>query len=233
MSYATTHRDVRAMFGKIAPRYDLTNSVLSFGIHGYWRRKLVELLAPRPNSSQCSPALVLDLCTGTGDLLPLLRHRFGEVIGADFCLPMLQAGAKKKARGFTLVQADALALPFRDQSFDIVTVAFGVRNFEDTHRGLREIARVLKPGGHLLVLEFGQPRGLFGALFRFYSRTVMPLIGGMLTGDREAYTYLPRTAGAFPCGEQFCGIVAECGFRAERADPLTGGIAYVYRAVKR
>lgn len=217
------------MFASIASRYDLTNSVLSLGIHHVWRRALVGLL-PRSRDK-----LALDLCTGTGDLLPLLSRRFGRAIGADFCLPMLQAGRGKLTRygAPPLLQADALALPFKECSVDVITVAFGVRNLERVVDGLREMRRVLKPGGHLLVLEFGQPKSaLFGALYRWYSRALMPRIGGLLTGNRDAYTYLPSTAKNFPCGAAFEALLEEAGLAPERTRPLTGGIAWAYRAAK-
>lgn len=223
--------EVQAMFGSIARRYDLANSVLSLGIHHSWRRKLVRLLPERRGG------LVLDLCSGTGDLIPLLEARFGTVIGGDFCYPMLHSGrAKFAAAGKTIprfIQSDALQLPFPDRSFDIVSVAFGVRNFENTRAGLKEILRVLKPDGRLLVLEFGQPRSpVFGALYRFYSRFVMPLIGGVLTGNRQAYTYLPQTAAAFPCGVEFARLLEEVGFVAPVYRPLTLGIAFAYSAAR-
>ena len=220
---------VNGMFSSIAARYDLANSVLSFGIHHGWRRRLLSLVESNPR------AVVLDLCTGTGDLLPLLRRRFGSVVGADFCRPMLMQGVRKElvrsGAGAGLVQADGLRLPFADRSFDIVTVAFGVRNFEDLERGLSEIYRVLKPGGDALILEFGQPTiPLWSSLFSAYSRWVMPSIGAMLTGNRHAYTYLPQTARNFPCREEFCARLRRAGFDRATFRSLSGGVAYAYRA---
>ena len=218
---------VQKMFSDIAPRYDLANSVLSFGIHHLWRRILVRMLPASQDK------LVLDLCTGTGDLLPILKKRFGNVVGADFCLPMLQFARSKNEKSTEIMQADALCLPFKDQSFDIVTVAFGVRNFEDLEKGLREIQRVLKSDGKILVLEFGQPNSLFfGSLYSFYSKYLMPLIGGAISGNRKAYEYLPETASHFPCAEKFESILKSCGFTAARHKTLTGGIAYAYCAEK-
>jgi demethylmenaquinone methyltransferase/2-methoxy-6-polyprenyl-1,4-benzoquinol methylase len=217
------------MFGSIAHRYDLTNSVLSLGIHHLWRRTLVRML-PEKSSGQ-----VLDLCSGTGDLIPLLERRFGKAVGGDFCFPMMQNGRKKFASQNAViprfVQCDALSLPFPDASFDIISVAFGVRNLENLRRGLLEMRRVLKPGGHALILEFGQPRGIFFApLFRFYSDWLMPLIGGFLTGNRRAYSYLPQTSKDFPCGAAFEKILGETGYSKVKAKTLTGGIAYAYCA---
>lgn len=221
--------EVRQMFGSIAHRYDLTNSVLSMGIHHWWRRVLVRQL---PSSRD---ALVLDLCSGTGDLVPLLEKRFGKTIAGDFCFPMMVSGRSKfQARQAVLprfVQSDALRLPFADGSVDIISVAFGVRNLENLKQGLQEMRRVLKPNGHLLVLEFGQPNGIFFApLFQFYSKFIMPLIGGFLTGNRHAYTYLPQTSREFPCARAFTSILAESGYDNASFRSLTGGIAYAYCA---
>lgn len=223
--------DVRAMFGSIARRYDLTNSVLSFGIHHYWRQRLVRMITRSENS------LVLDVCTGTADLVPLLCRRFGRVVGLDFCRPMLVGGLQKiktvGPRAIGLIQGDALGLPFEDATFDIVSVAFGVRNFEDIDRGLKELFRVLKPNGSLLVLEFGKPRNVLWAWsYAFYAQVIMPLVGGLLTGNRQAYEYLPQTAQAFPCGRLFEDRLGQAGFSATSCQPLTGGIAYAYSAIK-
>lgn len=231
MSVKVVGREVQAMFGSIAHRYDLTNSVLSMGIHHLWRRKLVRMIPKSPQG------LALDLCSGTGDLIPLLESRFGRVVGGDFCFPMLSNGRNKFARQIKpmprFVQSDALRLPFPDKTFDVVSVAFGVRNLENLPAGLREILRVLKPGGRLLVLEFGQPRGLFFApIFRLYSRFLMPLIGGVLTGNRHAYTYLPETSKQFPCGEAFVAKLDEAGFINRTFAALTGGIAFAYACAR-
>ena len=153
---------------------------------------------------------------------------------ADFCLPMLEHAPDKVMPAKSpvgLVQGDALKLPFASGSFDAVTVAFGVRNFEHTVQGLREINRVLKPGGKLLVLEFGQPKGLIGVGYRWYSDVVMPRIGGWLTGNRYAYEYLPKTAKRFPAGAEFLELLAQSGFAAREAHSLTFGIAYCYSGV--
>jgi len=144
---------------------------------------------------------------------------------------MLVAGNTKFNGQYALLQGDGLSLPFASQSFDLITVAFGVRNFERLDQGLAEFKRVLKPGGRLLVLEFGQPsNAVFGALFGFYSRFLMPLIGGILTGNRAAYAYLPRTAAHFPCGESFVQILEEAKFSDVHYQALTYGIAYAYSA---
>jgi demethylmenaquinone methyltransferase / 2-methoxy-6-polyprenyl-1,4-benzoquinol methylase len=221
--------EVRRMFASIAPRYDATNQLLSLGVHRLWRRAAVRLSEVRPGDR------VLDCATGTGDLALAFQRAVGSaglVVGTDFCGPMLApAPAKAAAAGLPVRfgQADALALPFRRASFDVCSIAFGIRNVDDPTACLREMARVVKPGGRVVVLEFGQPTGPFGALFRLYSTAVMPLVGGLITGNRDAYRYLPRTAATFPAGERFLALARESGAFADvRATPLTFGTAYVY-----
>jgi len=225
--------EVREMFASIARRYDTANEVLSLGIHKGWRRAAVAISGAKPGQR------VLDCATGTGDLALEFKRAVGpagEVIGTDFCAEMLEAAPAKAERAglkVTFAVADALALPYPGGEFDVASIAFGIRNVDDPVRCLREMARVLKPGGSVVVLEFGQPRGAFGALFRAYSRGVMPVVGGLLTGNRAAYEYLPRTAASFPAGERFVALMREVGvFRATEAHPLTFGTAYVYRGVK-
>lgn len=230
-SYTRSGTQVRDMFGSIASRYDLANSVLSLGIHYLWRRKLVSAIA--------APAAhtALDLCTGTGDLLPLLAKRFEKVSGADFCQPMLECAKLKlqrqKIENVELVQADAMKLVFNQDSFDLATVAFGVRNFEDLELGLSELRRVLRPNGQLLILEFGRPTwGVWRTIYETYSKYFLPLIGSLITGDRAAYEYLNRTSTSFPCGTQFTEMLRKLGFRTAQHRSLSGGIAYLYSAYK-
>jgi len=225
--------EVREMFASIARRYDTANEVLSLGIHKGWRRAAVHLSGAAPGER------VLDCATGTGDLALEFKRAVGasgEVIGTDFCAEMLESAPAKAAKAGLQVKfavADVLALPYPDGQFDVASIAFGIRNVDDPLLCLREMARVVKPGGCVIVLEFGQPRGPFGALFRAYSRGVMPVVGGLLTGNRAAYEYLPRTAAAFPAGEKFLGVMRESdAFSAMEAHPLTFGTAYVYRGVK-
>lgn len=230
-SYKVVGSEVREMFGSIAHKYDAANSALSFGIHHLWRRALLRLYSiPRT-------ARVLDLCTGTGDLLKPLRDRADHVVGCDFCQPMLDKAAVKLEkwgiRDVPLVQADAHNLPFKDGEFDVVTVAFGVRNFENIGRALSEIRRVLAPGGRLLVLEFGQPKVFpFSTAYAFYSRHILPLFGGMVTGNTAAYAYLERTSSAFPCGGAFEEILRQNGFHRTKGYPLLFGLVYRYLAEK-
>ncbi len=215
--------EVRRMFASIAHRYDAANEVLSLGVHKGWRRVAVRLAQLRAGDR------VLDCATGTGDLAEEFRRAGGLVVGSDFCLEMMQAARTRHA----FVAADAQALPFRGAQFAVASIAFGIRNVDDPVRCLREMCRVVKPGGRVIVLEFGQPRGPFGALFRTYSRHVMPLVGGLLTGNRSAYEYLPRTAAKFPAGDRFLGLMNEAGCFAKcEAHPLTFGTAFVYVGVK-
>lgn len=221
--------EVRQMFSSIAPRYDLTNQVLSLGIHRIWRRVAVRLSAAKPGDK------VLDCATGTGDLALAFKRQVGptgQVTGTDFCPEMLEgAPAKAAAAGLDIrfEVADALSLPYPTATFDVASIAFGIRNVDDPVQCLKELARVVKPGGRVVVLEFGQPRGLFGGLFRFYSRVVMPWVGGLLTGNRAAYEYLPRTSAAFPAGSQFLELMDRSGAYEDRmAHGMTFGTSYVY-----
>jgi demethylmenaquinone methyltransferase/2-methoxy-6-polyprenyl-1,4-benzoquinol methylase len=225
--------EVRQMFASIARRYDAANQVLSLGVHRGWRRAAVRISGAAPGQR------VLDCATGTGDLALEFKRAVGAegtVLGTDFCPEMVAlAPAKAAAAGFQVgfAVADALALPYHDASFDVASIAFGIRNVDHPQRCLRELARVVRPGGCVVVLEFGQPRGPYGALFRAWSRGVIPAVGGLLTGNRAAYEYLPRTAARFPAGERFLALMREAGaFRACEAHPLWSGTAYVYRGLK-
>jgi demethylmenaquinone methyltransferase/2-methoxy-6-polyprenyl-1,4-benzoquinol methylase len=221
--------EVRQMFSSIATRYDVTNEVMSLGVHRLWRRAAVRYSGAKPGDS------VLDCATGTGDLALAFKRKVGaagRVVGTDFCPEMLETAPAKASKEGLAVEfqvADAMALPFPDATFDVSSISFGIRNVDDPVKCLKEMARVLKPGGRVVVLEFGQPQGPFGALFRFYSRTIMPSVGGLLTGNREAYQYLPRTAAAFPAGDRFLALMDQAGAFHERvAHPLTFGTSYVY-----
>ena len=220
-------REVQAMFASIAPRYDLLNRVLSLGVDRAWRREAArEALA-------LNPQRILDVATGTGDFALELKARapHAEVVGSDFVPEMLDI-AREKARGrhleLRLEEGDALNLPYPDGSFDAVTCAFGFRNFADYARGLSEMWRVLAPGGRLVILEFPPPRpGLFGALFRFYFRQILPRVGALVSGNAGAYTYLPESVLAFPGPERLAGLMHATGFRT-RFRLLTFGIAAIH-----
>jgi demethylmenaquinone methyltransferase / 2-methoxy-6-polyprenyl-1,4-benzoquinol methylase len=219
---------VREMFGRVAPRYDLANHLLSFNIDRYWRahaaRRLRGVLA-RPE------ARVLDLCCGTGDLLRAFERRRpagARVMGADFCHPML-LGAREKLRGAPLLEADGLHLPLADGSLDLIASAFGFRNLANYQAGLREMRRVLAAGGMAAILEFSQPpHPLLAALYGFYSRRVLPVIGGRLSGTREAYTYLPESVRKFPDPEELARWMRAAGFARVEFERLTGGIVTLH-----
>lgn len=218
------------MFASIAHSYDRANQVLSLGFHNRWRAAAVRA------SGAARGDRVLDCATGTGDLAIAFRRAVGpegDVVGVDFCGEILALAPPKAARSRAPVRfqvADVMALPFPSGSFDVASIAFGIRNVDDPAQGISEMARVVRPGGRVVVLEFGQPGGaLFGPLFRWYSRHVIPRVGGFLSGDRAAYEYLDRTAARFPSGGSFAALLRRTrAFRSVAARPLTGGVAYVY-----
>ncbi len=215
---------VRRLFGAIARRYDLANHLLSGGLDFWWRRRAAKMVR------SWKPARVLDLATGSGDLALALAKSCpdAEVLGADFCLPMLLAARRKGVAN--LVQADGMSLPFSDAAFDAVTIAFGLRNMESWERGLAEIARVLRPGGHVLVLDFSIPRPPFRALYRFYLHRVLPAFARLLTGDRQAYEYLGASIEKFPTGTAMNGMIGAAGFADANCEPLTGGVVSLHTA---
>ncbi len=216
--------EVQQMFAEIAPRYDLLNRLLSFGIDARWRRRAVrELALP-------SGAHLLDLCCGTGDLALAFAKSGAQVTGADFTGPMLPlAHAKARKRQFELrwVQADAQYLPFSSQSYDAVTIAFGIRNVEGPQRGLRECFRVLRPGGQLAILEFFPvPNRVWGFFFRTYFHRVLPIFARIVRAGRTgAYQYLPESVEAFATHIRFAEWMKDEGFVEVRDIPLTGGVA--------
>jgi len=221
---------VRRMFAAVAPRYDLLNHLLSFNIDKIWRRKLMTRVSPALSSER--PA-VLDLCCGTGDVLLELQHSSAvPVFGADFCHPMLvSANSKLRKQGYRspLIEADALRLPIRDSSLDLVTISFGFRNLANYRAGLQELQRVLKPGGMLAILEFSHPRGwLMRSSYGFYSKMLLPLIGSLISGSREAYTYLPDSIRRFPRADELQRIIERTGFQEVSFELLTGGIAALH-----
>jgi len=223
--------EVRAMFARVAPRYDRANRLLSLGIDSYWRRLAVRVAGLRAGEK------VLDVCAGTGDLSLCLARHDARVTASDFCPEMLDRAAGKAkrlppAQRPRFLVADSLALPFSSGQFDLVTVAFGVRNLADPVAGLREMARVLRPGGRLLVLEFSKPRlPLLRGAYLFYFRRILPLLGSLISGDRQgAYAYLPRTVMAFPEGEEFLSMMTDAGLDSPSATRASFGIASIYRA---
>lgn len=225
-------RDVASMFDAIAPRYDLLNRVLSLGIDRGWRRRVIRRLA------EGRPDRVLDVATGTGDLaIEALKAGAREVVGVDIAEEMLEVGRHKiQRRGLsdriTLTAGDAEELPFENGEFDAVTVAFGVRNFENLDRGLKDMARVLRPGGKLLILEFSHPTA-FGVkqVYGLYSNHILPRVGSWLSGDSGAYRYLPDSIAVFPDGKDFLQRMTAAGFTGARQERMTFGIATLYSGV--
>lgn len=219
---------IRAMFGRVARRYDLLNHLLSASLDRVWRRKLARSLSLAPGSR------VLDLCCGTGDQALALRRPGVEIVAADFCLPMLALASPKFAQVGpsrpSILNADALSLPFRDQSFEAATVSFGLRNVADLDRALAELARVLVPGGELGVLEFTVPAWQpLKALYLFYFQHLLPRVGRLLSKDPTAYSYLPNSVLEFPQREAFTARMSAAGFEEATATSLSGGILALYR----
>lgn len=222
--------NVAAMFNSIAAKYDFLNHFLSLGIDKMWRRRLVKQLA------KSNPRQVLDIATGTGDLAIQLakHHKSVNITGVDISENMLSIGRekilKRKLEGrINLKQANSMSLPFADGEFDAAMVAFGVRNFEDLSKGITDIHRVLKDGGSLYVLEFSMPsRFPMRNLYRFYFRRVLPFVGGIVSGSKSAYTYLPESVFAFPEKEKFVEIMANAGFKNCSYKRLTFGVASIY-----
>ena len=218
------------MFASIARRYDHGNQVLSLGLHHRWRKVAVRLSGAKPGDR------VLDCATGTGDLAFEFQRavgRLGQVIGIDFCAEMLEVARSTAEQGggaTRFEEADALRLPYADASFDVASIAFGIRNVDEPALGITEMARVVRPGGSVVVLEFGQPGGpLFGPLYRFYSAHIIPMVGGLLTGKRYAYEYFHRTSSEFPSGRAFVALMENTErFSKVEARSVTGGIAHVY-----
>jgi demethylmenaquinone methyltransferase/2-methoxy-6-polyprenyl-1,4-benzoquinol methylase len=225
-------RSVRAMFGRVAHRYDLANHLLSGNIDRWWRAHTVRRVRPVLNRPG---ARVLDICCGTGDLVLALKKRAAPevcILGSDFCHPMLVAAHGKMARQqarAALFESDALNLPLRDASLDLLTVAFGFRNLANYQAGLREMRRVLKPGGAVAILEFSQPPNrAFRAVYNFYARRILPAIGGLLSGNRDAYRYLPESVRKFPGASALAGRMAAAGFSEVRYEYLTAGIVALH-----
>jgi demethylmenaquinone methyltransferase / 2-methoxy-6-polyprenyl-1,4-benzoquinol methylase len=219
---------VRDMFGRVAPRYDLLNHLLSFNIDKLWRKTTVKRLQPvldRPD------AVVLDLCCGTGDLMLALRaNANARVLGSDFCHPMLTAAMQKAGPGAPFFEADALHLPARDKSLDAITVAFGFRNLANYEAGLLELRRALKPGGIAAILEFSTPPNpAFNAAYGFYSRNILPRVGGLLSGASDAYTYLPESVRKFPDADGLTEKMRAAGFRNVSYERMTFGIVALHR----
>jgi len=224
---------VAGMFDRIAGKYDFLNHFLSLGIDKGWRRKAIRAL------KAIQPKKILDVATGTGDLaIAALALQPEHITGVDISEGMMEIGRKKlQEKGLSdkisLRYGDSEALPFADHSFDAITCAYGVRNFEHLEKGLEQMCRVLRPGGRVAILEFSQPKKFpVKQLYRFYFRYILPALGKTVSRDATAYTYLPESVAVFPEGAQFCAILQQCGFRNVNARPLTFGITTLYTAEK-
>jgi len=224
---------VARMFDNIARNYDFLNHFLSLGIDILWRKKAVKMLRPE------QPKLILDIATGTGDFaIETLALNPDKVIGVDISAGMLEIGKQKiQKKGMIdkieMQLGDSEKLLFEDNTFDALTVAFGVRNYENLEKGLMDMYRVLKPNGTVVILEFSQPEVFpMKQLYQFYFKFILPLIGKVVSKDNSAYTYLPESVQAFPYGKQFAGILEDMGYRNVTVTPLTFGISSIYMAKK-
>ncbi len=233
MVQASKKETVREMFDDISPKYDFLNHFLSFGIDYGWRKRLVKMLAER------KPVSVLDVATGTGDLaIAIASLNPQKISGIDISEKMLEVARVKLAEKgldklITLRRADAEKIPFSDNSYDAITVAFGVRNYENLEKGLQEMKRVLRPGGVMLILEFSHPSSFpMKQLYGLYSRFVIPLMGRVISGNSKAYSYLPESVAAFPSGKDFLDILVKLGFAHPQQVQLSMGIASIYVAEK-
>lgn len=223
---------VNSMFARIASRYDLANHLLSGGVDHWWRQKLVRAV------HDTRPASVLDLATGSGDVAFALADGLPPgicITGMDFCQPMLDEAVKKRATSsrwatIDFKQGDGMALPLPDRSFDALTISFGLRNMADRHQALSEMRRVLRPEGKLFVLEFSQPFFWFRPVYYTYLKLVLPLVAGVLTGDRSAYEYLGGSIEQFPGREEMSAEIRRAGFASVKATPLTFGIVALHEA---
>lgn len=220
---------VAEMFNNISKRYDLLNHVLSMGIDILWRKKAVRMLKP------FSPKVILDIATGTGDFaIESANLKPDKIFGVDISKGMLNVGRKKivdkKLDNVIEMQlGDSENLSFEDNYFDAVTVAFGVRNYENLKLGLSEMFRVMKPGGHVVIIEFSKPSKFpVKQVYNFYFKAILPTIGKLVSKDQSAYTYLPESVSAFPYGQKFIDIMKEVGFKETKAIPLTLGISSIY-----
>ena len=224
---------VEQMFDNISGKYDLLNRILSMGIDVRWRKKVVKSV------KKANPKTVLDIATGTGDLaIQIAKSTQAQITGFDLSAGMLEVGRKKVTKEklddrIEMIQGDAENMPFENNSFDVITVAFGVRNFENLKKGLDEIYRVLKPGGKFIILEFSQPECFpMKQLYAFYSKNILPKIGKQISKDESAYTYLPDSVKAFPYGEEMKKILKNSNFSKSSDKKLTFGIASIYESLK-
>jgi len=229
---ASEKNKIGKMFSSITPRYDFLNHLLSFNFDRKWRKEVMKMV----NSSKS--LTVLDVCTGTGDIAIGLKSLEHKVFGIDISGEMLRfamrkAEKKKLTDGLFLVRGDALFLPFKEETFDLVTIGFGLRNFTSCEKGISEMVRVLKRGGRLLILEFSMPSGgIFSSLYSIYLRKTLPFIGGLISGSRDAYRYLSSSIQGFMKKEEVIELLKKSGLQNVHSKELTGGIAVIYSGVK-
>ena len=230
---ATKKEQVAKMFDNISGNYDFLNHFLSLNIDKGWHKKILKRVKTLKHDA------ILDVATGTGDLAILLsKSNPKKIVGLDLSAGMLAVGEKKVEKAglsnlITMMQGDSEALPFEDESFDIVTVAFGVRNFENLDKGLSELYRVLKTNGRLFVLEFSQPQKFpFKQVYGFYFKNILPTLGKLVSKDKSAYTYLPASVDAFPYGNAFLNKLKNTGFKESSQNPVTFGVATIYESLK-
>jgi demethylmenaquinone methyltransferase/2-methoxy-6-polyprenyl-1,4-benzoquinol methylase len=233
MSHSPNPEIIRSMFSKVASRYDRANSVLSIGIHHLWRKKLVTLSEAKAGDK------VLDCATGTGDLAIAFKNAVGNsgyVVGTDFCVDMMKTAPAKAAKcnlDVKFEQADVTHLQYADNLFDITSISFGIRNVSDPVKALQEMSRITRPGGRVMVLEFGQmTMPVIKDLYNMYSEKVLPSIGGLVTGQKEAYDYLQKSSAAFPCRDNFIALMEKTDSFSEMSFvPVSFGIAYIYTGI--
>ncbi len=226
-------QQVAGMFDRIAGKYDFLNHLLSMGIDKQWRKKAIKSI------EGIQPKVILDVATGTGDFaIACMSLQPDKIVGVDISEGMLEVGKKKIAEKqlssvIQLQYGDSEQLPFADNSFDAITCAYGVRNFENLEKGLTEMCRVLRPGGRLAILEFSTPQKFpIKQLYKFYFKYILPVVGKTISKDATAYTYLPESVAAFPEGKELVAILSACGFKKPHARPLTFGITSLYTAEK-
>lgn len=225
---------INAMFSEVAPRYDRANHLLSGGVDYYWRHRLARKVA------KCGPKDVVDLATGSGDVAFVLSDHLGDdvsITGMDFCQPMLDLADEKKQAKPSHAKipfriGDCMNLPLEDESVDVITISFGVRNFEDRQRGLTEMKRALRPGGSAFILEFSQPYAWFRPFYYIYLKAILPVIARIICGKREAYDYLANSIEGFPSRKDLSDQILQAGFSRVEATPLTFGIVAIHQAVK-
>ena len=221
--------DIKNLFSEIATRYELANHLLCGGVDLWWRHVTALEVAEK------KPHLILDLATGSGDLAVALLKKIptAQITGVDFCEEMLEQAAKKNIPNLHLIAADGLALPFPDETYDAVTISFGLRNMESWEKGLQEMRRVLRSGAPLFILDFSLPTApLLKPLYRFYLHHILPHFAGLITGKPEAYSYMADSIEKFPSGKKMCSLLERCGFERATFKPMTFGVVTLYVAVR-